>query len=298
MLIVEMIAKIRRAFFVQGKPIKAICPELRISRKVARKVLRSEATEFRYEREAQPLPKIGPWSVSPSNFDLKHRSPGARMLFGYIALSVSLCSCSESRFGDSKLTEPVTSRALPRRSASRRTYPLGARRGKIQGTANGGGGAAQRRFENHRFEGGGAKGHSERRIRQGRRNFVRDGESAHNIWAPIHKSRRISPRRVERILCQVIGDRAGVMTDALTWAGTFHGIGAGLLCDYTPRNGACRSNVRRTEHGCRGLPRQKIEAALVNKARPLFAGFPEDQGEAYATILSNHPRMSSKVSAT
>ena len=207
-------------------------------------------------------------------------------------------SYSHQHLSDSKLTEPVTSRALPRRSASRRTYPLGARRGKIQGTANGGGGAAQRRFENHRFEGGGAKGHSERRIRQGRRNFVRDGESAHNIWAPIHKSRRISPRRVERIVCQVIGDRAGVMTDALTWAGTFHGIGAGLLCDYTPRNGACRYNVRRTEHGCRGSPRQKIEAALVNKARPLFAGFPEDQGEAYATILSNHPRMSSKVSAT
>jgi hypothetical protein len=207
-------------------------------------------------------------------------------------------SYSHQHLSDSKLTEPVTSRALPRRSASRRTYPLGARRGKIQGTANGGGGAAQRRFENHRFEGGGAKGHSERRIRRGRRNFVRDGESAHNIWAPIHKSRRISPRRVERIVCQVIGDRAGVMTDALTWAGTFHGIGAGLLCDYTPRNGACRYNVRRTEHGCRGSPRQKIEAALVNKARPLFAGFPEDQGEAYATILSNHPRMSSKVSAT
>src|SRR5438067_6430704 len=61
MLIVETIAKIRRAFFVQGKPIKAICRELNVSRKVVRKVIRSEATEFRYEREAQPLPKIGPW---------------------------------------------------------------------------------------------------------------------------------------------------------------------------------------------------------------------------------------------
>src|SRR3974390_1118703 len=61
MLIVETIAKIRRAFFVQGKPIKAICRELSVSRKVVRKVIRSEATEFRYEREAQPLPKIGPW---------------------------------------------------------------------------------------------------------------------------------------------------------------------------------------------------------------------------------------------
>ena len=61
MLIVETIARIRRAFFVQGKSIKLICRELRVSRKVVRKVIRSEATEFRYERGAQPLPKIGPW---------------------------------------------------------------------------------------------------------------------------------------------------------------------------------------------------------------------------------------------
>src|SRR5436305_15131344 len=61
MLVVETIAKIRRAFCVQHKPIKAICRELRLSRKVVRKVLRSEATAFCYERETQPLPKIGPW---------------------------------------------------------------------------------------------------------------------------------------------------------------------------------------------------------------------------------------------
>ena len=62
MLVVETIAKIRRAFFRQGKPIKAICRELGVSRKVVRKVIRSGATEFRYERETQPLPKIGRWS--------------------------------------------------------------------------------------------------------------------------------------------------------------------------------------------------------------------------------------------
>jgi hypothetical protein len=61
MLVVETIAKIRRAFFVQEKPIKLICRELRVSRKVVRKVIRSEATEFRYERSTQPLPRIGPW---------------------------------------------------------------------------------------------------------------------------------------------------------------------------------------------------------------------------------------------
>src|ERR1700741_209707 len=60
MLIVETVAKIRRAYFVQGKPIKAICRELRVSRKVVRKIVRSEATEFRYERENLPLPRLGP----------------------------------------------------------------------------------------------------------------------------------------------------------------------------------------------------------------------------------------------
>ena len=61
MLVVETIAKIRRAFFLQGKAIKAICRDLGVSRKVVRKVIRSGSTEFRYEREHQPFPKIGRW---------------------------------------------------------------------------------------------------------------------------------------------------------------------------------------------------------------------------------------------
>jgi transposase len=61
MLVVETIAKIRRAHFVQEKSIKAICRELKVSRKVVRKVLRSGATAFEYERSVQPLPRIGPW---------------------------------------------------------------------------------------------------------------------------------------------------------------------------------------------------------------------------------------------
>ena len=61
MLVVETIAKIRRAYFSQKKTIKEICRELRISRKVVRKVIRTEATEFRYERKRQPMPRLGPW---------------------------------------------------------------------------------------------------------------------------------------------------------------------------------------------------------------------------------------------
>src|SRR5271167_4117562 len=44
-------------------------------------------------------------------------------------------------------------------------------------------------------------------------------------------------RRVERIARQVMGSSAGVMTDALTWAGTFHGIGARLLREYAEQIG-------------------------------------------------------------
>ena len=61
MLVVETIAKIRRAHFIDGKSIKQICRELRLSRNTVRKVIRSGATEFTYDRTRQPRPKIDPW---------------------------------------------------------------------------------------------------------------------------------------------------------------------------------------------------------------------------------------------
>ncbi|MGA1685498.1 MAG: IS21 family transposase [Gemmobacter sp.] len=63
MLVVETIAKIRRLHLGEGRSIKAISRDLGLSRKVVRKVLRSGATEFRYERTRQPLPKLGPWQA-------------------------------------------------------------------------------------------------------------------------------------------------------------------------------------------------------------------------------------------
>jgi transposase len=63
MLVVETLAKIRRLHLVEGRPIKTICRDLSVSRKVVRKVLRSGATEFRYARTRQPLPKLGPWQA-------------------------------------------------------------------------------------------------------------------------------------------------------------------------------------------------------------------------------------------
>jgi len=44
-------------------------------------------------------------------------------------------------------------------------------------------------------------------------------------------------RRVERICGQVMGDSGRAASDALTWAGTFHGIGARLLRENAPQIG-------------------------------------------------------------
>ncbi len=58
---VDTIARIRREFFTPGRAIKDIARDLHVSRNTVRKVIRSGATTFTYEREVQPLPKLGPW---------------------------------------------------------------------------------------------------------------------------------------------------------------------------------------------------------------------------------------------
>jgi transposase len=78
MLAVETIAKIRRAYFAQNKPIKTISRELWVSRKVVRKVIRSQATEFRYERSRQPRPWIDPWRDQLEGLLLENADKAAR----------------------------------------------------------------------------------------------------------------------------------------------------------------------------------------------------------------------------
>ena len=87
MLVVETIAKIRRAYFTLGKSIKEICRELRISRKVVRKVIRSNATEFHYERSRQPLPRIGPWRERLESLLEENESKAVRERLTLIRLS-------------------------------------------------------------------------------------------------------------------------------------------------------------------------------------------------------------------
>jgi hypothetical protein len=61
MIGVDLIGEIRRAYFERHRPIKEIVRTLRVSRATVRKVIRGQATEFRYERGVQPAPKLGDW---------------------------------------------------------------------------------------------------------------------------------------------------------------------------------------------------------------------------------------------
>ena len=52
--------RIRREH-ADGKSIKAIARDLRLSRKVVRNAIRALEVEFTYRRAVQPLPRIGPF---------------------------------------------------------------------------------------------------------------------------------------------------------------------------------------------------------------------------------------------
>ena len=58
MLTVETIRKIRLAA-QGGKAIRQIARDFHVSRNTVRKVLRKDVTEFVYDRQSQPRPKLG-----------------------------------------------------------------------------------------------------------------------------------------------------------------------------------------------------------------------------------------------
>jgi transposase len=78
MLVVETIAKIRRAHFVQKRSIRSICRDFGLSRKVVRKVLRSDATAFKYEREHQARPAIDAWRADLDRILTENAGKAAR----------------------------------------------------------------------------------------------------------------------------------------------------------------------------------------------------------------------------
>ena len=65
---VDTIARVRRAFHIQNWSMKKIVRELHVSRNTVRKILRTDETDFSYERERQPMPRIGPWQGQLEQF--------------------------------------------------------------------------------------------------------------------------------------------------------------------------------------------------------------------------------------
>ena len=83
---VDAIARVRRAFHAQGWSMKNISRELHMSRNTLRKILRSGETDFTYEREHQPLPKIGPWVEHVDRFLRANAGKAARELLTLIRI--------------------------------------------------------------------------------------------------------------------------------------------------------------------------------------------------------------------
>src|SRR3954471_3648921 len=75
---VDTIARIRREFFIRGRSIKEIVRDLHVSRNTVRKVVRSGATALSYEREVQPLPKLGEWRADLDRLLLTNAGKGSR----------------------------------------------------------------------------------------------------------------------------------------------------------------------------------------------------------------------------
>jgi hypothetical protein len=63
--------------FIKGKTIREIARDL-VSRNTVRKVLRSGETAFEYERNVQPRPKLGRWSVEVDELLISNASKSAR----------------------------------------------------------------------------------------------------------------------------------------------------------------------------------------------------------------------------
>lgn len=88
---VDTIARVRRAYFVQGKSIKQIERELHVARNTVRKIICSGETRFSYEREIQPLPAIGPWQAELDRLLLTNEGKPSRERLTLIRIYEELC---------------------------------------------------------------------------------------------------------------------------------------------------------------------------------------------------------------
>src|SRR4051794_15746322 len=124
MLIVERIAKIRRAYLARKKPIKAICREFGVSRKVVRKVVRSQASEFRDKRGHQPLRRIDPWRKQLDDLRLGHGGKPRRERLTLIRIFAELRGLGYQGSDDAVRRDARKWRAAPGAATAQAYVPL------------------------------------------------------------------------------------------------------------------------------------------------------------------------------
>jgi transposase len=90
---VDTIARIRREFFLRGRSIKEIVRDLHVSRNTVRKVVRSGQTAFEYERDVQPMPKLGQWRADLDELLAANDSKAARERLTLIRIFEELRGC-------------------------------------------------------------------------------------------------------------------------------------------------------------------------------------------------------------
>jgi DNA helicase-2/ATP-dependent DNA helicase PcrA len=79
-------------------------------------------------------------------------------------------------------------------------------------------------------------------------------------------------RRVARIAAHALGARAGLMTDALAWSGTFHAIGARLIREYAPDiglDGGFTIHDREDSADLINLVRHELDFSNTHKRFPM-----------------------------
>ena len=96
MMGVDKIGEIRRAHFEQKRSIKEIVRTLSVSRATVRKVIRSHKSEFKYERDVQPAPKLGGGSGADGDPGRGSGSAQARAALDAAAVTRS-CADADTR---------------------------------------------------------------------------------------------------------------------------------------------------------------------------------------------------------
>jgi hypothetical protein len=138
MIGVDLIGGIRRAYFEQRLPIKEIVRRLAVSRATVRRVIRSQKTEFKYERCVQPVPKLGEWvAVLSEMLEKEAQLPrrerrSTQRLFEELrgrgmTAPTTACTASSKRGGTNERVPACrlcADRALPRRGISVRLEPM------------------------------------------------------------------------------------------------------------------------------------------------------------------------------